>query len=50
MSSRKGNSNPINQALPLLKQWYNLGSMSAEALASQQARVDAAQAVIAANI
>ena len=50
MSSRKGNSNPLAQALPLLKQWYGLGSMSAEALASQQPRVDAAQAVIAASL
>ena len=49
MSSRKGNANPLAQALPLLKQWYGLGSMSAEALASQQPRVDAAQAVIAAS-
>ena len=50
MSSRKGNANPLAQALPLLKQWYGLGSMSAEALASQQPRVDAAQAVIAASL
>ena len=50
MSSRKGNANPLAQALPLLKQWYGLGSMSAEALASQQPRVEAAQAVIAASL
>jgi hypothetical protein len=50
MSSRKANTNPLAQALPLLKQWYGLGSMSADALASQQTRVDAAQAVIAASL
>ncbi len=49
MSSRKGTSNPLAQAMPLLKQWYQLGSMSAEALNSQQLRMDAVQAVIAAS-
>jgi hypothetical protein len=41
MRSRKETSSPQEQALPLLKQWYALGGMSADAATEQAARVDA---------
>ena len=39
MRSRKEQQSPAQQVLPLLKQWYKLGGMPAEALTSQQARM-----------
>ena len=41
MCSPKTQIPPQTQALELLKQWYTLGSMSADAFASQTARIDA---------
>lgn len=45
MCGRKEESNPSDQALPLLKQWYALGGMPETALLNQTARI---QTIIAA--
>ena len=44
MRSRKEAQSPVEQAIPLLKQWYKLGGMPTDALADQQARIEAISA------
>ena len=46
MRSRKEAHQPADHALPLLKQWYALGGMPANALASQTARIEKVREVL----
>lgn len=46
MLSRKETRSPIEQAMPLLKQWLALGGMPASALASQTARIETIRAAL----
>jgi hypothetical protein len=45
MRSRKDDSSPLEQALPLLKQWYALGAMAADAAHEQATRIQAIRTV-----
>ena len=46
MLSRKETASPTSQALNLLKQWYALGGMPADAFASQTARIETIRQVL----